>query len=543
MSRKLFNDMLVCQNQGSGKISGSDFEKNQEFVGVVSSRAASTTDKGVAMAPIIEGILSMASGYVSAAITEDTVDLDNPTFYIEIEDVDGSVSGILYDSENNTYRYEFADSPQNMVGSDTTPVSYMTIIPRMVELLYFNVAEFVEYYEVCQKEIASGKILSCLEAIKLCDLLYRHSIALSPNGGFDIDMDDFTKVDALVLEANSEGKPINLTKDITNMMGCKRKGTFTKLTFNGASLNNTLKKEILDLDNIVFGQNETIPEKFLDPKYWPKVRDNWIKRTELYQLLNTILLTENTSRPVNNIILIGPTGSGKTTLCSQMAHYLKVPKFTVVGHEGQDGFVFTGIYINGKDGATVYQPSLFSEMIQTKCVIEIVEANNFPESAMANLFPVMDADDGYLTLDTFEKIKRNPKCIIISTFNPGYAGTKTPNRAFVRRSPICKKIDKVPDTEIKSMLGAISEVENEKIIEMTYQVFNATENFIQTEQLDAEVSMEEYANFARFVNFGIGTPIEIYRDTIANKLATNMDFDNEIVETICTIIQAFTVVR
>lgn len=536
--RKLFSDAIICANQPNTEIPGTDFIPNATFIGKVSSRAASKNDVGVIYAPIVNGLIAMLSGRVSAAFTNGNDNVDNPVIYVEIENENGEICAILYDSDTNTYKYEWQGSPIEIVGAPTSkmPIGMYPIIPRLVELLYNGVPEFVEYYEVIRDEFFKKPLIQCKELVKICDLLYRHSLigdGQIDKGGFDIDLDDFEKVENINLEANYEGKPIDLTLDISECMG--HSGNFTKLIFANTTVSRSVNGNTNGMHLASPGE---IPMEFMTPAYFPKMPSNIVLRPEMVEVAQYIYISKDDEQPINNITLFGPTGSGKSFMCKYWASEscFSVPYIAVACSGNKDESMFTGMYQNGEKGKTIYVNSKFAKYIQMPCVIEMVESNSLDEDAMLILNAFKDKDYGYLITDDFQMIKRHPKCIVVDTFNPGYAGTKTPNRSVIRRSDLAIRIDKVSADEIKSMISATSGVTDENILNLTYEVFEIIENYITTNDLDGEVSMAEYGMCAKFLSLdkrlNRWNPITVIRNSVINKLISTIDFDREIGEEI-----------
>ena len=526
MSRLFFD--VANKNWVSAGVIGTSFSPNQSIPNATSSLSPTNTSNGVAIAPIMEGIIAMLSGKVSAAITNGNNSEENPTIYVEYEDLYGTICAILYDSDTNTYKYEYPVPEIEMIGSDAYPVSSAVIIPRLVELLYNQYPEFVQYYN----NIKTSRDFNSPDMIKICDLLFRQS--LFPTNAFDISLDDMVKVSNICLEPNFENKPITILKDISYCMNIN--GTFTKIVYGASGSKATPTGNTVGMALASEGE---IPKEFLTEAYMPKMPKDLVVRQEMVDIAEYIYASKDEEQPINNISLFGPTGSGKSFICKYLAsdRCLNVPYFSLTCSGNKDESMFTGMYQNGDKGKTIFVNSRFADFIQIPCVIELVEMNSLDEDVILALNSFMDHDYGYLVTDDFKTIKRNPKCIVISTFNPGYAGTKTPNRSVVRRADWMQRIDKVSAEEIKSMIAAVSGADDKNIIDFVYSIYETTEKFISINfdtSDNCEVSMAEYGMCAKFLalnkKLGKNNTINIIENTIVNKLVSSINFDTEVSE-------------
>ena len=540
MSKKMFGDAWICISQPNETIAGTNRTANETIKGLVSSRASSTNDHAIVYAPIVKGLIAMLSGRVSAAFTNGNNSTENPVIYVEAENENGELCAILYDSDTNKYKCEWQSSlHEEVIGGRTMPMSEFPIIPRLVELLYNELPEFMEYYEKIREDFFNKPRIECPELVRLCDLLYRHSL-LDDEEGFDIDLEnDIVFVDTIGLEPNLQGKPIEITEDISHCMG--HPGNFNKIIYGNNS--SVSSKTIGDTKGYHLCKKEDIPEEYRKEAYFPKMSKNIVMRPEMVEVAEYVFATKDDEQPINNITLYGPTGSGKSFMAKYWASEkcFGVPYLTIGGSGNKDESIFVGMHQNGEKGKTIYVNSKFADYIQMPCVIEMIESNAFDEDVMLILNAFKDHDYGYLITDNFQMIKRHPQCIIVDTFNPGYAGTKTPNRSVLRRSDLMYEIDKVSSEEIKSMIAAIAGIEDERILNLTYNIFETIENYIFTNDLDGEVSMAEYGMCARILaldkKLNRWNPIHTIENTVVNKLVSTLDFDKEIKEDIKSVLK------
>lgn len=522
--KRLFMDAIVLEGYANTSLAKTKFVANTSYNGVVSARGKKS-DAGTVFGPVINAIVALLTGRVSAAITNGNDNPDYPVYYTEIQQLDGSIVGVLYDSANNTYKYEYEGIDTDIFGGAGKQVSEVVVLPRIIDALANIDSEAISYFDAIKKDYNDNGVISTKDAIRFCDLFYRYAL-YDLNGG-DIDLDSFEKVDSIVLTMNEKGKPIEIVKNISSCYG--KVGTFQLLEF-GSSANVEEATSSL-ASTMTFATEDEIPEKYrTNPAYNPNVQISKMDN-EIIRFINYVMYSKDTSMPVNTAMFFGPTGSGKSYTCKMIAKKLGVPYIAVACSNDKDTSFITGMYQNGEGGKTIYVNSKFSEYITIPCVIEMVESNSLDEDILLALNSLKDKDYGYLVTDNFETIKRNPKCIIIDTFNPGYAGTLTPNRSVVRRAEFTHYFKCADGNEIKEMIKTISGVNDDKCLNIAKSVFDTTENYIRDNEIDGEVSMTEYADVARFLSMdmlmGQWNPLSVIRSCVANKLFSSMNFDVE----------------
>lgn len=124
-----------------------------------------------------------------------------------------------------------------------------------------------------------------------------------------------------------------------------------------------------------------------------------------------------------NIMLYGPTGSGKSHIARQLAQKLRLPFYSQSCSEGMNESVFMGMKIPGDGGKWVYEPSRFVQFFANGGVYLLDEM----DAADANLlvYPNTAISNGWLSLelDGGRMVKRHPNFILIGTANSaGHGG-------------------------------------------------------------------------------------------------------------------------
>lgn len=124
-----------------------------------------------------------------------------------------------------------------------------------------------------------------------------------------------------------------------------------------------------------------------------------------------------------NILLYGPTGSGKSHIARQVAQKLRLPFYTQSCSEGMNESVFMGMKLPGDGGKWVYEPSRFVDFFANGGVFCLDEM----DAADANLlvYPNSAISNGWLSLelDGGRMVKRHPNFILIGTANSaGHGG-------------------------------------------------------------------------------------------------------------------------
>ena len=499
-------------------IANCGYDGNMESNEVASNN---TTGTSFVLAPIVTAINAMLDKKVSALLVDS---YENPKYYIEIN-VNNKNCAILFNPANNTYVFDWDSNKVDIIGNETLeiPISFVPYVPRLLDMLYFKDSEFFEYYSAIKEHYSKHKNLTIPETIKLCDLVYNQALTTAFFDGtetlYDFDIEN------IKWETISN---INILENISPIMG--HSGDFVKMSFGNNNVQGNIKGAN-DLTQFSFGLK--VKKEFKNEAFFPKMPKDVVIRPEMLDIARYAYMTKDDEQPLNNFSLFGPTGSGKSFICKYLAseRCFGIPYITVACSGNKDESMFTGMYQNGDEGKTIFVNSKFAEYIQMPCVIELVEANSLDEDVAIALNTFMDRDYGYLITDNLKPIKRHPNCIVVSTFNPGYAGTKSPNRSVIRRYGWCAKVDKISEDEIKHMLIATSKVEDEEIINFVYKIFEIVEDFILEQEIDGEVSMDEYAMCAKFLaldkKMGIHNPMNVIQNTIINKLISTIDFDND----------------
>lgn len=137
-----------------------------------------------------------------------------------------------------------------------------------------------------------------------------------------------------------------------------------------------------------------------------------------------------------NVLLEGPTGSGKTRAVISYAAKRQLPFYNVPSNDGIEPSQIFGKYVpdESNPGALVWEDGPAVTVIRNGGVLLLNEVNFIPPRISTVLFGVLDHRREVVLMDHHgEIIKAHPRLLVVADMNPDYAGTRMMNAAFRNR--------------------------------------------------------------------------------------------------------------
>lgn len=221
--------------------------------------------------------------------------------------------------------------------------------------------------------------------------------------------------------------------------------------------------------------------------------------TELFRVAEAM----GRSGKLKNIILHGPTGTGKTTFVQVLGHKLNKPVISINASNGMKEEDIFGSYVllpnetTGKvEPRFVYGPLIIAMITGAAFVIE--EINGAKQSVLLKLNSVLDDLAKVYIKETGETIKAAPGFLFAGTFNPGYAGTRALNKAFENRFQVHAAILEMNETQLREAIKhKISDVtENE--LKVAWFMFKGILNALKQGGLDGAISVRQMVSMIEY---------------------------------------------
>ena len=133
-----------------------------------------------------------------------------------------------------------------------------------------------------------------------------------------------------------------------------------------------------------------------------------------------------------NTLFYGAASGGKTEAVEMVAAALQVPLGRVTGSPHMEESAFQGMTIV-KDGHLTSDPGIFLNFFKNGGFVVIEEFNIIPPGVLQGALSQALVPPYTMTAFNVETISRHPMCMIFATMNPGYAGTRLQNSAFMSR--------------------------------------------------------------------------------------------------------------
>lgn len=277
----------------------------------------------------------------------------------------------------------------------------------------------------------------------------------------------------------------------------------------------------------------------------PEVDENYIESNDLISLYRTFEMVLDKGLDINNVLLKGPAGTGKSSMVRELAARLNMPyvivsatpdmttedmfgyltpmndsdefpKITNFQEQKDDLRKKYGLWdvsddallnfmLHEKDMAVSnksikFKETNFLKAIKYGGIVEIQEPTIIRNPAvLAGLNSLFE--EGIVTIDTKNVVKRNSKCIIFMTTNIGYEGCRNMNQSVIDRMDITKEL-KIP---IKEMLIDIvikkSGYEDKEKISDMIDVTKNIMNLCSEEGIsDGEVGLRSLISWAKLLN-------------------------------------------
>lgn len=160
-------------------------------------------------------------------------------------------------------------------------------------------------------------------------------------------------------------------------------------------------------------------------------------------------------RTFHNVLLAGPTGSGKTTASKAWASFLQVPFASTEFSRTMDPNSMWGRNRGLGGGETVFDPGDAFIALQGDSVLLLDEVSNLHAGATAFSHGMLDFRGTAFVPQIGRSIKRHAQARIIAAYNPRYAGNLELSVAFRNRFAFTMRWDYDPAVE-DARIGAYS---------------------------------------------------------------------------------------
>lgn len=261
----------------------------------------------------------------------------------------------------------------------------------------------------------------------------------------------------------------------------------------------------------------------------PEIPNYIVIPEEAEKVCKMVSKTTNTNRPVRNILLTGPAGTGKTLISQVIASGLNRPRVKMTGNVGMEMIDLTGTFVpatgttstsdlptiediefdladsykrltgkkmpkgvteneviqllvdkqseagNGKD--FVYVPSPLVQALKYGWVCECQEFNMLANAGvLTGLNSILEG--GTIELPTGEVVRRHPEAVIIFTMNTNYEGCRPLNQSVLDRFPIKLDINMPNDNEMVERISKVCECNNIVFIKNALNLYTATVKYL-----------------------------------------------------------------
>lgn len=225
-----------------------------------------------------------------------------------------------------------------------------------------------------------------------------------------------------------------------------------------------------------------------------------------------------------NLMFYGAAAGGKSEAATMIAAALQVPIARVTGSPQTEEGVFEGQTIM-RDGKLTSENGIFLDTFQYGGIIVIEEVNLINPGILQGCLSQALEKPYEMYRFKVDAIKRHPMCLVIATQNPGYAGSRVMNSAFMSRFQHKYKFTDI-DKELFGTIMAKNGIEDSKVIETVFRAYNAVRDYLSKDEdlctLKDECSLREAIAMGRDIIRGM-TPTEAARYTLLSAI----DVENE----------------
>ena len=260
----------------------------------------------------------------------------------------------------------------------------------------------------------------------------------------------------------------------------------------------------------------------------------WVERSDGINSANEFEVAEGARADGENLLLYGPTGTGKTHFAQAVAHKLQLPFIIFSGSASGDVETLIG-YDQIVGGDTRFVQGLLLEAIQYPggAVICLDELNFFRPEILTPMFPLL-ASTRSITVPganggkVFSAVNGT---LVIATLNPNYAGTQELNEALKRRFQIRTEWGYDPKVEAGLIKSASLREIADKLRANKTEIYSdiATPTLVEFEKYTAKYSLQFavnnfVANFEREQEKQIARGLfNTYRANLAEEFSVSAD--------------------
>lgn len=342
-------------------------------------------------------------------------------------------------------------------------------------------------------------------------------------------------------------------------------------------------KEIMDSPEFVpmeLSMELTEEEKSLIPKL-----DDFVPSKKVLDIYKTIQSTHKTDNQVNNLLLVGEAGSGKSTSVQMLAKLSGLPyRFQNVNPDTTAGDLLVNIIPNGSknevdvravlesmpsayeialdpvdsylritgeylEDATeldcqvainnavnasgnqsdfIHVPSPFVTTFEHGGYLEFMEITNLKPGEMTGLNSALDKV-GAIVLPDGRVVKRHPDCIIVMTANIDYEGCRPINQSVLSRCHVMQEFDLPTDEELIEMIKKNTGYSDEDVIERMLMAQKAIRKVLEENGAnDGVCGVREVQNWATITKV-LGDPYDAAMMTIVPLATKDKDIHPEVV--------------